>query len=562
MNSENGLTNEARDDDEKCDENKPEDSAEESKVNQGHVEGEVDDGERNCEKDTSESTEAKETDMKSEDDNENASSEVESKNVEKSSEQSNDIQEAANEEITTQDIDKGETTAGVVNEENSVEKTEEGSSVDKEINDAVQDSERGSSGDKEDGLGTHEAKGGTENLETPKPEQSVSGEDGNVTAGDEKNIDEEITKESDGIEGVAIDNKVVNEDKDGHSENQDGGSQEDEKRTETEVEAEETEAIKTGEGETNEKENDKNKGKENDVVGEGGGEIQKESEDIQEVKTVESKQEETKESGVVESEWTEVDGNKEVEKEEVDAPDEKPTDEKQEDNSENQKDKNNDDATVALVEKSHENVENEDKTAGTIMEEVQETSSGRDENESKENKSEEAVGPMANAEALSHEGQSQISSAEDNKSEVLSENIDELVDEILAVTDDVDAGKKSEESLSKGKEEIAEDTSKNSEKLHEPPVSGDENTEKVQDDVQPVDTSENSEETSEAVISDKVLNSNDEHGVVSSQQDDSQSSAKNEQSSSAHLDAETKKEDFNEGQRAGSGSTAYRVQTG
>ncbi|XP_028398118.1 uncharacterized protein DDB_G0290685-like isoform X2 [Dendronephthya gigantea] len=165
-----------------------------------------------------------------------------------------------------------------------------------------------------------------------------------------------------------------------------------------------------------------------------------------------------------------------------------------------------------------------ENTVAAADEEAQEKASQKDETVPQENEGEIASGPEANLE----DSPSQVSRQEDNKSEVPSENIDDLVDEILADTDDVDVGKKSDGS----------ETNANTDK----PEVTDDGLKKADGDDKPVITSECSEKL-------------DEDGETGKQV---------EGTSSIDVDVNDAK-DINQAeqteQRAASGNTAYRVQT-
>ena len=89
---------------------------------------------------------------------------------------------------------------------------------------------------------------------------------------------------------------------------------------------------------------------------------------------------------------------------------------------------------------------------------------------------------------------------------------------------------------------------------------GNESSEKVKEDGEPVVTSENSvknDDGVQAVVSHESLEKSD--GLVTAE---AHSNVEDGQTSSDHLDVGTKGDDAKDSQSVGSGSTVYRVQTG
>ena len=536
-------------------------SAQESDGNLEKNEEETDGNGNKDKDDANGSTEVSQSEDVANTESENATPEAETGNEEKASEHSKDIPDETSKEAVSEDIGGKNDNKVIV--ENSGEKTSENV-----VEGSSQNGQEGSSNDKEENSGTPETEG------DKGKEGSPSDIEGNEASVEDKNGDEELAKCSDGVEGVKVDNEVVNTDKDGDLEDKDSGNQDNEKPTASTTENEavetggnESEVNKSGEGERKEDGRQTGDQGENNDDGVGAQQVGERNE-------------------VVENESTEDGGKEGVNKDKADAVIEKTTEERSGNETENQNDKTNE----ALVEKvpensSKENVENQEIDSPdkiTAVEDTQEISAEKDQTESKENESEIAVGPVANLEG-SHE---QVSSLEDNKSEVPSENIDDLVDEILAVTDDVDAGKKSDGNTPSDKE-VAAVTSENSEQVQDDgqpvvssecserdkedgqPVVSSESSEKVKEDGQPVVRSENSEKSDDGdggqvLVTSESSVKGDGGGLVSGerQEVEPQGDVENGQTSSDHLDGEIKESDAKESPRANSGNTAYRVQTG
>ena len=499
-------------------------------------------------------------------------SKVEAVNEEKSSEHSKDLAEEENKEIASDDPGgKGENT-DEVKKENSGENA----------------SESGGANDGQEGY----LEGNGENLEISEPEDNKQTEDSPAhteekeATVEDKGSDKELAKSNDGVDRVKVDNEEINTNTDGHLEDKASENQPTDPTTKDETVGNESEVNKSEDSTKKDDEENKTDNQEkNSVDG-----IAKGSENVEEIKKVEPKENEGK-AGDVGPE----DAGKDEKKADT-AIEKSPQERLRNDREDQNKGKNEIDETPEVS--NTENVEEKENNSSDKTAAVE---------ESKDD--EIAVDPVVNLEG-SHEDHSQLTSAEDNKSEVPSENIDDLVDEILAVTDEVDAGKKAEESSPNGQEEVINESSEkvqdgdqpvisdeSSEKVQdgEQPVISDESSVKVQDGDQPVISDENSGKVDhdqpvvssensgkiddgdhpmvssqnseksdggvQAVVSSESLGENDSL-VMEGEPDKMKSSVENVQTSSDHLDAETNEADGKGNQRAGSGSTAYRVQTG
>ena len=420
--------------------------------------------------------------------------EVETACEEKTSEDTNDTSEATKKEDANEE---SKNTDNVADVEKSRENEEGGLSVDKEVDVGTQDGKEGSSDDKEGVLERQKADDGTGVEGTPDDKE------GNVEDS------EGLTKSGDGdIEGTKGENEAVNVDKGGHlGDSGNSNGRDDGGTTESTTE---NEAAETGHNES-----EVNKSREN----------------------------KSKEGEVVESGTRDDDGSEGVSVDKMDS--EITTEEKPDDQTNNDNKDNDETAIESVAQDNSENLsdkeERKDETSAVI--ETNEISTEKDQSGTNEENHEIVVDPVASLES-NREGHS---NPDDSKSEVPSEDTDDLVNEILTVTDDVDAGKKSEHEAvvvvaSDSSEKVKSDSRKSED--GEPVVSG-ESSEKPQDDDQPSDSSE-------------------KDGFRSSegQETELQSNGHDAQASDAHLDVETNEKAEEESQRSGSSHTAYRVQAG